>query len=151
MCWEDSELNKTNRCSWRSKSNRGHRRFVFLLTLKSFIRFQEYKAFNGSKDILKGLRTPFAFALSAFVLHILSVVLDVVELDMIAGWLNYVAWISALLVALWGFLNYSGNAPGIVQQLDQGGSYLWDMFKDLLHVYIHQTQGTPLARHKKTQ
>ena len=115
-----------------------------------FSRFKQLQGYNASKDILRGLRTPFAFAVLAFLLHILSVVLDIVELDTIAYGLSYVATFSALLVALWAGLNYSGQYPSIIETLNTMGDHLWTYGKDGVQMYLErQAGGAPAAKKSK--
>lgn len=109
------------------------------------------QGYNASKDILRGLRTPFAFAVLAFVLHVLSVVLDVVELDTIAYGLSYIATISALLVALWAGLNYSGQYPSVIENLNMMGDQLWAYGKDGMQMYLERQAGGKTAPTKKDQ
>eukprot|EP00045_Choanoeca_perplexa_P006871 m.59916 g.59916 ORF g.59916 m.59916 type:complete len:604 (-) comp13827_c0_seq1:62-1873(-) len=114
--------------------------------------FKQLQGYNASKDILRGLRTPFAFAVLAFLLHVLSVVLDVVELDTIAYGLSYIATISALLVALWAALNYSGEYPSIIENLNAMGDHLWTYGKDAVQMYLErQAGGAPAPTKKKNQ
>ena len=78
----------------------------------------QMKAYNRSKDLLRGMRTPLIFAAAAFVLNIVAAVLDVVELDPIAYVLNFVAWVGVFALVGWGTLNYTGQQPEIRGAMD---------------------------------
>eukprot|EP00730_Choanoeca_flexa_P008316 TRINITY_DN12475_c0_g6_i2.p1 TRINITY_DN12475_c0_g6~~TRINITY_DN12475_c0_g6_i2.p1 ORF type:complete len:607 (+),score=173.16 TRINITY_DN12475_c0_g6_i2:87-1907(+) len=116
--------------------------------------YKQLQGYNASKDILRGLRTPFAFAVLAFLLHIVSVVLDVVELDSIAYLLSYVAMVSALVVGVWAALNYSGEYPGIIENLNSMGDNLWEYGKGAVQTYLERSANGPPSgalKRKKTQ
>ncbi|EGD81804.1 hypothetical protein PTSG_02516 [Salpingoeca rosetta] len=78
----------------------------------------QMQAYNRSKDILRGMRTPLIFAAAAFLLNIVAAVLDVVELDPIAYILNFIAWVGVFALVGWGTLNYTGQQPELRGALD---------------------------------
>eukprot|EP00043_Microstomoeca_roanoka_P013658 m.134029 g.134029 ORF g.134029 m.134029 type:complete len:604 (+) comp15814_c0_seq3:950-2761(+) len=80
--------------------------------------WKQTRDYNRSKDILRGMRTPLIFAGLAFVLNIVSTILDVVELDPIAYLLNFVAWVGVFALVGWGTLSYTGQQPELRGQLD---------------------------------
>ena len=76
------------------------------------------------------------FGVVAFILHVLSVVLDVVELDFIAYRLTQVVWLMSTAIIAWAGLNYFGTYPELVQTLNAGGDVIWHYGQESVKAYF---------------
>jgi hypothetical protein len=85
-------------------------------------------AHNSGKDIWRGLRAPFVFAVVAFLLNIVGTLLDYTNLaDPIAHVLYYAAWLAFLSIAAWASFNYTGQYPEVTKSMDEAADTLWQV------------------------
>jgi len=83
---------------------------------------------NSAKDIWRGLRAPFVFAVVAFLLNLVGTLLDYTNLaDPIAHVLYYSAWLAFLAIAAWAAFNYTGQYPEVTKTMDEAADTLWQV------------------------
>ncbi|EDQ90984.1 uncharacterized protein MONBRDRAFT_20202 [Monosiga brevicollis MX1] len=110
--------------------------------------FTRLKGYNAGKDLLRGLQTPVAFGALALLVHIVSVVLDVIELDPIAHMLAYVTYLSFAAVLVWFAVSHSGRYPEVAENLNKGGDQIWQLGRQGVEMYLSHN-GTRVAPSKK--
>ena len=112
--------------------------------------FENYKLHNESKNLFKAANTPITLGAIAMIFYITSQLFSLFGLYPLANILNLLMLAAIILLAVWGYIRYSGNFTELGASIDTISSTIWDSGLSPLFEKA-MTEGTNLAARKALQ
>ena len=112
--------------------------------------FENYKLHNESKNLFKAANTPITLGAIAMIFYITSQLFGLFGLYPVANILNLLMLAAIILLAIWGYIRYSGNFTELGAAIDTISSTIWDSGLSPLFEKA-MTEGTNLAARQAGQ
>lgn len=112
--------------------------------------YQQFKAYNDSKNIFKAANTPITIFVMWSILYIFSQVSSLCMLYPLANFANLLMWGLVVLGATWAYVKYSGEFTEVGIQIEEYTGWVWDaLFQPLLNKAVEK--GSDIAVRQATK